>query len=152
MLLPFLSRAGLLVAAGEALGLAAGGAALHVDDHPVTQRQDLEALVASPVCSEPLGRADDPVVADLGELRLNLDPALAPLLDLEAQDLTGLVRSVSGGCSLPPKMAVRHATPLVLVSDQSRKRLRVTPIQRLSRSAKLINHPSSMPLQASLDR
>ena len=53
-----------LAAAREELGFAAGGAALHVDDLPVAQGWDLKALVASPVRSEPLGRADDLVVAD----------------------------------------------------------------------------------------
>jgi hypothetical protein len=135
----------LLVAACEALGFAAGGAALHVDDLPVAECQDLEALVASSIRFQPLGRADDLVGADLGELRLNLDPALAPLLDLERQDLTGLLGAVSGGRSLPPEMAVRDATPLVLLSDQRRERLGITPIQRFGCSAKLIDHPSSMP-------
>jgi hypothetical protein len=41
-------------------------------------------LVASSIGSEPLGRADDLVGADLGELGLNLDAALAALPDLAA--------------------------------------------------------------------
>lgn len=141
----------LLVTACEAFGFAAGGAALHVDDLSVAECQDLEALVPSSIRSEPLGRADDLVGADLGELRLNLDPALAPLLDLEPQDLTGLIGAVSGGRSLPPEVAVRNATPLVLVGDQGRERLWVTPIQRFSCSSKLVDHRSSMPALLEID-
>jgi len=134
-----------LVAACEALGFTAGGAALHVDDLPVAECQDLESLVALSVGSEPLGRADDLVVADLDELGLNLDAALATLLDLELQDLTGLVGAASGGRSLPPEVAMRHTTPLVLVSDQRRERLWVTPVERFGCCAKLFDHCSSMP-------
>lgn len=42
------------MAACEALGFAAGGAALHVDDLPVAERQDLESLVTLSIGSEPL--------------------------------------------------------------------------------------------------
>jgi hypothetical protein len=51
------------VAACKALGFAAGGAALHVDDLSVAECHDLEALVPSSIRSEPLGRADDLVSA-----------------------------------------------------------------------------------------
>ena len=119
-----------LVSACEALGFATGGAALHVDDLPVAECQDLETLVASSVRSEPLGRADDLVVANLGELGLNLDAALAPLLDLEAQDLTGLVGAASGGRSFPPEVTVRNAAPLVFVGDQRHERLWVALVER----------------------
>jgi len=132
------------VPAREALGFAAGGAALHVDDLPVAECQDLESLIALSIGSEPLGRADDLVVADLGELGLNLDAALAALLDLELQDLTGLVGAASGRRSLPPEMAVRNAAPFGLVGDQSCKRLRVTPVERFGCCTELIDHRSSM--------
>ena len=139
------------MAAREARGFATGGAALHVDDLPVAECQDLEALVASAISSEPLGRADDFVGADLGELRLNLDPPFAPFLDLELQDLTGLVGTVSGRRSLPPEMAVRDAAPLVLVSDQGRERIGVTRVERLGSCSKLIDHLSSMPAPLKID-
>jgi len=135
----------LLVPACEAFGFAAGGAALHVDDLPVAECEDLEALMASSIRSEPLGRADDLVVADPGELGLNLDPALAALLDLELQDLTGLVHAVTSGSVLPPEVPVRNATPLVLVSDQRSEGLGVTLIERFGCCSKLIDHGSSMP-------
>lgn len=45
----------LLVPACEAFGFAAGEAALYVDDLSVAECEDLEALVASSVRSEPLG-------------------------------------------------------------------------------------------------
>ena len=76
------------MAACEPLGFAAGGAALHVDDLPVAEREDLEALVPSSIRSQPPGPADDPVVVDLGELGPDLDARFAVLLDLELQDLT----------------------------------------------------------------
>ena len=62
----------------------------------------------------PLGRADDLVAAHLSEFGLNLDPTLASRLDLELEDLTGLVRAASDGRALPPQHAVRDATPLRL--------------------------------------
>jgi hypothetical protein len=133
------------VAACEALGFAAGGAALHVDDLPVAECQDLETLLASSIGSEPLGRADDLVGADLSEPGLNLDASLAALLDLELQDLTGLVGAASGRRLLPPEVAMRNAAPLVLVSDQRRERLWVTPVERFGCSSQLIDHRSSMP-------
>lgn len=113
-------RSGLvgLVPTGEAFGLPSGGAALHVDDLAVAQRQHLEALVPLPVFSDPLRRADDLVVAYLRELRLYLEPVLAPLLDLKRQDLTGLVRASSGGCVLPPEVTVGHPPPLGVVRQQ----------------------------------
>lgn len=89
-------------AAGETLGLAASRAALQVDDLPLAEGQDLEAFVAAPVRAEPVGRADDHVVADAGELRLHLDAAVAALPDLEGQDLTGLVGAASRRRVLPP--------------------------------------------------
>jgi hypothetical protein len=64
---------------------------------------------------------------------------------LERQDLTGLVGAASGGRPLPPEVAMRHTTPLVLVSDQRRERLWVTPVERFGCCAKLIDHCSSMP-------
>ena len=106
----------LLLASREAFGFAAGGAALHVDDLAVAEREDLEAFVAPAIGSKPLRRADD-LVADLGELRLHGDPSLAPLVDLKVQDLTGLIGTVSNRCALPPQMAVRDAAPLIVFRD-----------------------------------
>jgi hypothetical protein len=133
------------VAACEALGFAAGGAALHVDDLPVAECEDLKALLASSIRSEPLRRADDLVVTDLDELGLNLGPSIAALLDLELQDLTGLVWTVSARRPFPPQMTVRNAPPFVLVGDQRSEGLWVTLIERFSCSSKLIDHGSSMP-------
>ena len=96
----------------EALGFAAGGAALHVDDLPVAEREDLEALVPSSIRSKPLGRTDDLVVVDLGELGPDLDALFAALLDLELQDLKGLVGAVTRGsvASTTGARAKRRAT------------------------------------------
>jgi len=51
---------------------------LHVDDFVVSDREDLEAFVATSVGGEPLGRADD-LVRELGELGLDFDPPVAAL-------------------------------------------------------------------------
>ena len=118
-----------LAAAGEALGFAAGGAALHVDDLAVPQCQHLVALLA----------------ATVGELRLDLDPAAASLFDLEGQDLTGLVRAVSDGRLFPPQMAVRDAAPLCVLCEQCRERFRVALAKRFGCGAKLVDHRPSMP-------
>jgi len=111
------------VAACEPLGFAAGGAALHVDDLPVAEREDLEALVPSSIRSQPPGPADDPVVVDLGELGPDLDARFAVLLDLELQDLTGPVGAVTGGSALPPQVPVRGR----LGGEEVRARLPAVP-------------------------
>jgi hypothetical protein len=80
----------LFAAPGEALGLTAGRATLHVDDLAVPEREHLVALATLTVGSEPGRRADD-LVADLCELGLDLDRRVSAFLDLEPQDLTGLV-------------------------------------------------------------
>lgn len=100
--------------------------------------------MTSPIRSEPLRRADDRVVADLAELRLNLDPALAPLLDLELQDLTGLIRAPSRRRSFPPEMPVRDPAPLGVVCKKRRKRLGVALIESFGGRAQLIDHAVSM--------
>ena len=74
---------------------------MHIDDLAVAEPEHLVALLAAAAGAEPVGGADDLVVADLGELGLDGDPALAAFADLEGQDLTGLVGVDSGGRPLP---------------------------------------------------
>src|SRR5581483_11772142 len=114
--------------AGEALGLPAGRAALHVDDLAVPDREHLEALPPCAVLPHPRRRADDPVVSDPRELRLDLERS-ASLLQPEAQDLTGLVGAASGRGALPPQAAVGNAAPLAVVCDQGCERFRVAPVE-----------------------
>lgn len=128
----------------EALGVPTRRAALHVDDLSATEGDHLVALVSSSFGIGPPGRADDLVIADLGELRLHLDPSRAPFLDLELQDLTGLVRAVSRGCVFPPQMAVGDAAPFCVSGEQERERCRIAAIESFGRSAKLIDHRSSI--------
>ena len=138
------------MAACEALGLAAGAAALHVDDRPVAKSEDLEALVLSSIRSEPLRRADDLVVADQRELGLDLDAVIAAPLDLNPQDLAGLIGAVTSGSAFPPEAPARDATPLVLIADQRGEGLRVTPVERFGCSSKPIDHESNYATDAKL--
>ena len=131
--------------ARETVGLPAALAALHVDDLPVPDGEHLEALLAVPVRAEPLRRADDHVIADSGEFRLHLDPAVPALAYLEGQDLTGLVGAVSGGRMFPPQVAVRDATPLAFLCDQVGERTRVAPVEGFRRGAELVEHDRIMP-------
>src|SRR5260370_36956562 len=73
-------------------------------------------------------------------MRLHLDPAAAALLDLEGQDLTGLVRAVSDGRLFPPQVAVRDAAPLRMLCEQCRERFGVALAERFGRGAKLVDH------------
>ena len=126
---------------GEAFGLTAGRASLHICDLAVAQCDHLEALLRSAVGCEPAGRADDDIVADLLELRLDGDPPVASLLDLESQDLTGLVGAASGWGALPPEMTVRHAAPLGVLCEERGERFGVAAIERLRSPSKLLEHP-----------
>jgi len=76
----------------------------------------------------------------LPELRLHLESSLAPLLDLELQDLTGLDWAASGRCPFPPEVAVRHTAPFRVLGEQRGQRLWIALIQCLGRGAKLIDH------------
>ena len=134
-----------LSGARETFGLAARRAALHVDDLAVAEREHLVALLAAAVGAEPLGGADDLVVADLGEFGLDGDAVLAAFADLEGQDLTGLVRAVSGRRALPPQVAVRDAAPLALLGDQGGEWFRVALVERCRCGAKLVDHARIMP-------
>src|SRR6266516_2006887 len=129
----------------EAVGLAAAGAALHVDDLAVADREYLEAFLAAPVRAEPLRRADDHVIADPGELGLHLDSAVAARAGLGGQDLTGLVGAVSGGRAFPPQVTVRAASPLAFVCDQVGERAGVASVEGFRRGAELVDHDRIMP-------
>jgi len=105
---------------------------LHVDDLSIPDGEHLEAFLTSPVGSEP-GRRSDDLVANLCECGLGLHPPPVAFLALEGQDLTGLVRTVSGWGVFPPQTAASDATPLVLLCDERNERLWITTIQRLGR-------------------
>jgi hypothetical protein len=111
------------------------GAALHVGDLAVAEGDHLEALCMAPVSGNPAGCTDDLVLRDLHELRLHLDPLVAALVNLELQDLTGLVRPASRWCVLPPETTVRDAPPLRIFGEERRERLRIAMIERLDRDA-----------------
>lgn len=90
------------------------------------------------------------MLVDLDELRLDLDPSLAPLPNLEPQDLTGLVGAVSDRRLLPPQEPVRDAAPLGFLGEQRREGLRVAAIERFGCRAQLIDHVPSMALGATV--
>src|SRR5258708_30484849 len=131
---------GVVVASCEPLGFAAGPAALHVNDLAVVNSKLLVALLLLTVGAEPAGRAYDLVLAHQGEIRLDVEPRSASFLDLERQDLTGLLWASSGGGALPPEMTMREPAPLRTVSEQGSERLRVAVIESRRRRTKLINH------------
>src|SRR5207244_1147657 len=79
---------------GKPHRLAPRPAALHVYDLAVADRQHLEPLDPAPA-REPARRADH-FVADDGEVRLHAGARRAALLDLELENLTGLVGASSG--------------------------------------------------------
>lgn len=135
--------------AGEAFGLTAGAAALHVDDLPVAQGQHLIALDSRAAGLPPLRRSDD-LVADLRELGLHLDPPVAALLDLKLENLTGLVGTVSDRRRLPPQMAVRDAAPLRVLGEQRSERPGVAAVERFGSCAQLVDHRLSMAAVVSL--
>jgi len=62
-----------LLSACEPDRLAAGCAALHVDDQAVAEGQDVVALIRKSVVVNPLRLTDDPVVADPNESGLNAE-------------------------------------------------------------------------------
>lgn len=96
---------------GEAFGLAAAFEPLHVDDLAVVEGEDLVALLAAARCLQ-VGRGDDDVVAHLLEFRFHIQRLIAAFLELELQDLTGLIGAASGGRLLPPEVSMRDAAPL----------------------------------------
>src|SRR5581483_6040903 len=112
-------------------GLVSGRAALDVDDLVVAEGQDLEALPAAPVRAEPGRGGEDRVLVEPAEGRLDLDRAPATFVNLEAQDLTGLVGPVSGRRLVPPQSTARDAPPLAVSCDQRDERLGITAIERL---------------------
>jgi hypothetical protein len=70
-------------------------ATLHVGDLAVAEGDHLEALLPPAVGAGPSSEADDRILTDLPVLRLYLDAPRAPLLNLEPQDLTGLLWAAS---------------------------------------------------------
>jgi hypothetical protein len=88
---------------------------LEVGDLPLPVRDHLEPLEPSPTVVQPPRGADDLVVSDLREVRLDNRRATAELPDLELQDLTGLVRAASSRRELPPEVTARDAPPLDVV-------------------------------------
>ena len=116
---------------------------MHVDDRSLPHGQHLIPLDSGTTSLEPVGRADD-LLADLRELGLHLDAPLASLLDLKLENLTGLVRAVSGWRAFPPQMSVRDTAPLRVLREEGGERLGVAPIECFGCRAKLIDHRLSM--------
>jgi hypothetical protein len=120
---------------------------LKVNDLPVPERDDLVTLDALSTLIQPRGRADHPVLTNERELGLDLRRSTASFLDLERQDLTGLVGPASGRRPFPPEVARRNAAPLRVLGQQRSKRAGVALAQCLCRSSKFIDHylPSMPP-------
>lgn len=124
----------------EPFRLTARSASLHVLNLAFADCDHLEPLLFSTVGCEPAGRPDDHVVADPFELRLDGDSSHARLLDLESQDLTGLVGAASRWGALPPEMTVGYAAPFRVFCEERGKRFGVAAIERLRSLSKLLEH------------
>jgi hypothetical protein len=128
------------MSAGELLGFDPGGAALHVHDLAVPEGDDYRIPSSEfSVLIPELRGPDHLVVADTGEGQIVDRPAAACL-----QDLTGLAGPASGGCVLPPEVAVRWAAPLGVLCEERCERLGIAAIHRLGCGAKLVDHDLSM--------
>ena len=138
--------------AGEPFCMPPRRAALHIDDLAVAEGKHLVALLPRAVLVYPLCRADDHVVADAGESWPDIDSTVAVLVDLEGQDLTGLVGPASGRPAFPPEVAVRDATPFTVVGDQVGERARVASMQCVRRSLKFLDHDRIMPSAEQFNR
>lgn len=103
--------------------------------------------MALAVRSNPLGRADH-AVTDRSELHVAHEFEPIAFLQRDTQRAAGAVRPVADGNVLPPEKPTTNAAPFVLVRYQRHERLGITPIQRVGRGAKLIEHASSMPTKA----
>src|SRR5262249_38148317 len=84
----------------------------------------------------------DLVLAELGELRPDLEAVHVALVDLMLQDLTGLVGAPSGGRLLPPEEALRDPAPFRVVRERRRERTRVALVQGLDRGFEPVDHRS----------
>ena len=129
----------------ELLGFDSRGAALHVHDLAVPERDDQRIPAPeSSLCIPQLRGADDLVVTDASERQILDRPSAA-----ELQDLTGLVWSASGGCVLPPEVAARDPAPLGVRREESDEWFGIATIQRAGRGAELLDHTRSMAQSAS---
>ena len=128
------------MSASESLGFASRAALLHVSDLAVPVRDHHRiALGRRSVGAPPVRGTDDLVLPDLREREVVDLPTAARL-----QDLTGLVWPASGGCVLPPEVAVRDAAPLGILREERGERLGIAVIQRLGCCAKLVDHSRSI--------
>jgi hypothetical protein len=128
------------VSAGKLLGFDSRSAALHVHDLPVPEGDD-HGIPSSEfsVGILQLRRADDLVVADAGKRQILDCPSVASV-----QDLTGLVWAASGGCVLPPEVALRWPAPLGFFREKGHERLGVATVQRVGCCPKLVDHGRSI--------
>lgn len=67
----------------------------------------------------------------------------AALVELELQDLPGLVRPASTRGVLPPQVTTADAAPLAVFVDQCNEWLRITPVERIDRGPQLVDHTES---------
>jgi len=128
----------------ETLSLTSGGAALHINDLPVTHGQHLISLDSTAAASDEPPRRTDDLVADLRELGLHIDSSLALLPDLKLENLTGLIGAVSGRRAFPPQMPVRDTAPLRIICKQRGKRFRVAAVECFGCRTKLVDHRLSI--------
>ena len=78
---------------------------------------------------QPARTRDDPV-ADLTEFGgFEPDTTVRLPFALELENLTGLIGAVSGGRSLPPEEAARHATPFEVFVQQRDERFGVAVVE-----------------------
>ena len=114
----------------EPLGLTARRTPLHVDDLAVAHCEHHEPLLMAVIRRSPRGRPDD-LVTYLRELGRDSGQMRTLLLQLELQDLTGVVGTASTRRLLPPQMAVGDSAPFAVLVDKRKKRLRVSAVERI---------------------
>ncbi len=137
--------------AGEAFGGSTCAAVLPVDDPFLADREDLVDRALGLAALVQPARTRDDLVADLTELgSFEPDATVWLLFALELENLTGLVGAVSGGRSLRPEEAARHATPLEVFVQQRDERVGVAAVECgggfLEALDQLRGHGPSLPL------
>ena len=76
----------------------------------------------------------------MNKLPVHLHALRAPLLDLELQDLTGLVGSASCGRVLPQQKAARLTAPFRIVGEERCERPGIALVERVGGCPELVDH------------